>query len=695
MYTQCPECSVAFRVTAEVLKQAAGKVRCGGCGSAFNALEHLSETKPKAPLKREAEPQLPELKPDEPVELEADTPPESISAEQSAALLKTLDELAGSDIRIEDTGVEWRVLDKDVEQEPQAKPAKESDPAADTGSLKFFIQDDEPEGEEQAAKSAIEDMRFDDDTPLPEDFDLDAPAAPAVRAAVKAEPVAHIEEAPVDLELGEPEEWQDLLGEVEEPEQEPEAEPEPDGATDEDVPVDDIVVLSDAVDDEPADEPLDMDTQFALQAEAMGIDLSGTHAIDASEEDSGAEFGDEESETTIDDDLIAAAFETEAAAKSMAKAEELALPEEQEEIELEFADEEEEPAEETSEDEEPAEEEAEAEAFEEEIALAARDGEAYTDASLVEELDDIDKIELDDEVIDEITQEKPEFDIPEMSEEEKTINMMIDQDLLAIAVEDDDGFASTIVQIQPDDKVEKEIEDNREVEEEPETETEAEAPAQGFETIIMEGDIVRGQHDAKRSEKNRRLGDAMKAKRAEEDRKKLEASKRPSLGMVAGLGGLALLLLLQVVHQSRESLATIPAFSDAIGPVYRMLGKPVTPSWDITGWTIEATTGSTDETEELLTIYSRIANKSDTALPYPLVHVSLTDRFEEIIGSRVLQPAEYLASDLDPRDPVLAGNTFNAVIAIESPAPESTGYKLSVCYRLTGGQLSCAIEDFK
>ncbi|MGI9271510.1 MAG: MJ0042-type zinc finger domain-containing protein, partial [Woeseiaceae bacterium] len=38
MYTQCPECDVAFRVTAEVLKQAAGKVRCGGCGVAFNAL---------------------------------------------------------------------------------------------------------------------------------------------------------------------------------------------------------------------------------------------------------------------------------------------------------------------------------------------------------------------------------------------------------------------------------------------------------------------------------------------------------------------------------------------------------------------------------------------------------------------------------------------------------------------------------
>ena len=61
MYTQCPECDVAFRVTAEVLRQAAGKVRCGGCGIAFNALEHLSEEKPQPPTHTEPEPELPEV----------------------------------------------------------------------------------------------------------------------------------------------------------------------------------------------------------------------------------------------------------------------------------------------------------------------------------------------------------------------------------------------------------------------------------------------------------------------------------------------------------------------------------------------------------------------------------------------------------------------------------------------------------
>ena len=84
MYTQCPDCSTAFRVTANVLKQAAGKVRCGGCGHAFNALDYLSESLPEQPTVNEPQPSLPELKP-EPLKKHAGLP-ESISAAQSAAL---------------------------------------------------------------------------------------------------------------------------------------------------------------------------------------------------------------------------------------------------------------------------------------------------------------------------------------------------------------------------------------------------------------------------------------------------------------------------------------------------------------------------------------------------------------------------------------------------------------------------------
>jgi len=46
MYSQCPDCQTRFRVTAEMLRAARGTVRCGRCGSAFDALERLSDTIP-------------------------------------------------------------------------------------------------------------------------------------------------------------------------------------------------------------------------------------------------------------------------------------------------------------------------------------------------------------------------------------------------------------------------------------------------------------------------------------------------------------------------------------------------------------------------------------------------------------------------------------------------------------------------
>jgi predicted Zn finger-like uncharacterized protein len=46
MYSQCPECLTRFRVTAAALRVARGTVRCGRCGSAFDALPQLTDTLP-------------------------------------------------------------------------------------------------------------------------------------------------------------------------------------------------------------------------------------------------------------------------------------------------------------------------------------------------------------------------------------------------------------------------------------------------------------------------------------------------------------------------------------------------------------------------------------------------------------------------------------------------------------------------
>ena len=62
-------------------------------------------------------------------------------------------------------------------------------------------------------------MRFDDNTPLPDDFDFASqPATPPPEAVAEPEPIAEPKEAQVDLAFGDPDEWQDLLGDIDQPE---------------------------------------------------------------------------------------------------------------------------------------------------------------------------------------------------------------------------------------------------------------------------------------------------------------------------------------------------------------------------------------------------------------------------------------------------------------------------------------------
>lgn len=695
MYTQCPDCSTAFRVTAEILRQAAGKVRCGGCGNAFNALEYLSESMPEQAPPKEVEEYLPELTP----EPRSGKLPASISAEQSAALLKTLDELAGSDIRIEDTGVEWRVLDEDelgeaaddemamdvdVEDQPHIDEILEDSPTP----IDQFLTDtppqvDSPEifepADEADSQPSVDELRFDDNTPLPEDFDLgDTPFTPP-----EPEPKPVIETAPqADLDLSEPDEWTDILDEFEviagnlvEPE--PAAdddETEVFGTDDED----DVDALAAALSDESLDAPLDMDSQFALQAEAMGINLSGVHETAAQPEETIEAVDDlesllEESGEEVQDleDLL----QEEIVDEDDTSDETVIASDEEDEIYDSDADDDEESA---------------------QLELITEEPEDEDDIAAEEDIDIDDELEFDDEFeFDDDVAAQGEHYVPPLTEEEQTINMQIDEDLLAIAVADEDGFASTLV-LPEDAAEEKAVEEKAEADDE--QELALKETGSGFETIIMEGEAFRFALDEDKQEEHKAAAAASLASVAEAkhaDQQAERAAARRKYGIAASIALLAVLLVGQYVHQARDSLATIPAFNSVVGPMYRAIGKPLSPDWDITGWRFEVTDGKTDAENASLTIVSRLGNKSDTPLPYPIIAVSLSDRFEEPLGSVTLSPSEYLADDLDARKLVEPGNSFQAKFVVSSLPESATTYRLRACYRASDGQLRCKEDDFK
>ena len=509
MYTQCPKCGIAFRVTADVLKVAVGHVRCGGCAKAFNALDYLSEAMP-VPEREEAE--IPELQP------EASggdaSLPASISAEQSAALLKTLDELAGSDIRIEDTGVEWRVLDD--EDEP------ESDNDTET-----HLDDDEIDG-----------LRFDDNTPLPDGFggdlelhdaeDTDEETDEDDIEIVTDEDVAVADDSSSDISLSDPHEWTDILDEF---------------------------------------------------------------------EDQGPEFaGDDESSIEV------------------------------------------------------------------------------------EVLDDTAVEELDDE------------DILAPAADESSSWVLLD--------DDDDNDAAPDSVATGGLTLEEEL---AAVEDQEQTSAQAAIDLLGMESIILEGETVRTALDDEQAEANAEAAAEIMRMVEKAEAENAEPDHRQRNRMAAGLVALVLLLLVQVVHQSREALATIGPFNATVGSIYRAVGSPLFPEWDVSGWRFEVTRASAETAvnggdrgvAEKLTLYTRIGNESDRALPYPLIVISLTDRFQEPIGSRVVEPASYLTTATDPDALVPAGSTFDAVVAIRSPSADATGYELRACYRESASSLRCKDDNFK
>ena len=847
MYTQCPECSTAFRVTAEVLRQAAGKVRCGGCGNAFNALEHLSEEKPASrPAAPEPEPHLPELKPD-PGEPEDDALPPRISAEQSAALLKTLDELAGSDIQLEDTGIEWRLLDEEESDEPEPAPLEDrrvaSRPSLLDAELSADLESrrvdevlsssptpvdellsaagetevDSPEVFDAAASQTMpdEELRFDDNTGLPDDYDVEASGEQQVVVPEPSldapEPMANLQ---VDLGFDDPGEWQDLLEEVG---------PEDGSAASDkkEMTLAEELEAIDVTDIEEDDETPPSGDQLADQMEALSLELTGIQ-----EELDG--LAGEDDEPSIMDELEAIAVDTEEGDESEDAGIELAAVED----DADSYEDDEAPAVEAAaldEDEEDEAIEIEAESSgddeledvdahgegegkgeviefasleetdivamggdEDEVVIAGDDSGAFDLAAIESEVDaamvaaapdddaldmsthtadedseaveardgndeaeaielegdvEAEAIELEDEADDEVTaaedveivlddaageitleaddeHEETSIDddlfaaafeteagiergepaepvIEPLSEEEQTINMMIDQDLLAMAVTDDDGFASTIVGTKESfDAAIAEAGAEADADADAEKEARAQAleaaslpPDAPVETIIMSGDGAESAEEKARAkalkEEAAALIAAAKAEEAKNQKKPLDWR------MVAGIAALAVLLAVQAIHFSRDALARVPVIQDILAPIYDSIGMPLTPAWDVTGWRVEKTKGSVDASGETLNIYTEIGNLADAAMPYPVIGVSLLDRFEESIGSRVFDPGEYLAGNVDRLALVGTGQRFSAEMTIESPTVAASGFRLNVCYRLKGRRLRCAIEDFR
>lgn len=155
---------------------------------------------------------------------------------------------------------------------------------------------------------------------------------------------------------------------------------------------------------------------------------------------------------------------------------------------------------------------------------------------------------------------------------------------------------------------------------------------------------------------------------------------------------LVLLLMVQWVHNYRATLARHPTVGSPLMSVYRSLGIPLTPNWDLHAYQIRQWGVISDpESPGTLRVRASVTNLADFAQPYPLLKLVLEDRWGEQIRAREFEPTEYLDPTISADRMLSPGQQTNATIAIVDPGPDAEGFRFDICLRGSSGTV-CAEE---
>lgn len=164
--------------------------------------------------------------------------------------------------------------------------------------------------------------------------------------------------------------------------------------------------------------------------------------------------------------------------------------------------------------------------------------------------------------------------------------------------------------------------------------------------------------------------------------------------------GLALVLALgaQLLHANRDTLATDPQFGATVRELYSRLGLPLYPAWPLVAYEMrgaEAIAGRT--APGALDVVADIAMVGNQPAAAPLVRVVLRDRWSNIVGSRILKPAEY-SRDPQLRWKLLApGSLIPVQFSLADPGASAQGYELDLCLpdRRTGLHCQLAHDPYR
>jgi predicted Zn finger-like uncharacterized protein len=168
-----------------------------------------------------------------------------------------------------------------------------------------------------------------------------------------------------------------------------------------------------------------------------------------------------------------------------------------------------------------------------------------------------------------------------------------------------------------------------------------------------------------------------------------QESDRARVPWLAAAIAAGVLLIAQVVHQNREWLATHAPLGGSLRALYSKMGTPVAPPANLSAYQLRQWGVTGDPAGDgTLRVRASILNTAAQLEPYPLLRVTLANRFGGSIGTRDFEPSEYLGK---PTAKLLApGERADATLDILDPGKSAEGFEIDVCLRGADRRVSCA-----
>lgn len=155
---------------------------------------------------------------------------------------------------------------------------------------------------------------------------------------------------------------------------------------------------------------------------------------------------------------------------------------------------------------------------------------------------------------------------------------------------------------------------------------------------------------------------------------------------------LTVALLVQLTHQSRDSLAAHPRYGELVRNTYERIGQRLYPEWSLDAFYVrrsEALAGGS--APDALDINAAVEVTGAQPVGLPLVRVTLRDQWSNTVGRRVFLPDEYLASDLPGIVP--PGTRIPVTLSLADPGTAARGYEVDLCLQRRVAGLECQLAE--